>query len=52
MVLDDSSTPPAVSNFMKMVQASGQRAARLSISKMRAAVPAGTRALDLVYIPE
>ena len=35
MVLDDSSTAPAVSKYVKMVQASGSSVPRLSIRKMR-----------------
>ena len=35
MVLDDSSTAPAVSKYVKMVQASGSSVPRLSIAKMR-----------------
>ena len=39
MALDDSSTPPAVSRYVKMipVEGSGYRSAPLSIRKMRAA---------------
>ena len=35
MVLDDSSTAPAVSRIMRMVQATGSSVPRLSIRKMR-----------------
>ena len=34
MVLEDSSTAPAVSKYVKMIQASGSSVPRLSIRKM------------------
>lgn len=55
MVLDDSSTAPAVSRIMKMipVEGSGERSAPLSIKKMRAdAIGTNKKTLDFLYMPD